>query len=764
MGQKTVNVCLGGMFMSPSWRQRFSGISERDRRSRGRWAALLVSGIALTLLTLAVYLAQPELLLQLDRKWYDLYLKRTAHGDPVDGVVVLDIDESSLTRYGQWPWPRYRLALLMGRLAEAGASVMALDILLAEPDRTSPVLLGEALRQELGVNIRFEGLPSQLEDNDALLASVLRDIPAVLGCYFRFDRRESGFQQEMPPGPGIAERRRAGSPPVWARMPATSGVTLPLPVLSRAAPIGFFNMEIDADGLVRRAPLVLRAGEQVYASLALQALMVALGTKTLRLETGEDGLETIGIGPYRIRVAPDGSMALPYRGPGRTFPYLTAESILEGTFEPEQVRGKVVFVGTSAPGLRDIRSTPLDPYYPGVEVHATIVDAVLSNRQIVVPPWTPGLQILLMLFTGCVCTALFIWVRPIGSILAGLSLWIGLYQMGALLFDRGLFLSPLWISLTVIVVGGGIILFRFWWAERDKRLLRRVFSRYVSPEVVTRIVERGEGVLRGEEREVTVMFTDLRQFTTLSETLKPEDVVSLLNRYFTPMTILVRESEGTLDKFIGDALMAFWNAPLDIPDHPARAVRTILAMLEQLETLNSSLEADYGILLRMGAGLHTGSAYVGNMGSQELTSYTAIGDTVNLASRLEGLCSRFGVNTVLSETVALRCDPETALHRLVKLRVKGRAEPVTIFTALTPAEAERHAEEFSRYAETRDFYEKAVALHEKTQLRKAIGRFETLARMFPQRMLYHEYIAHGRELCRIPDGDPWDDVWTLTGK
>lgn len=746
------------------WGHFFSGNSEKDRRNHKRWMALLLSGTALTLLTLVVYMAQPELLLQLDRKWYDLYLKRAAHGNPTDEVVVLDIDESSLTRYGQWPWPRYRLALLMGRLAEAGAAVVALDILLAEPDRTSPVLLEAALRRELGVNITFKGLPPQLEDNDALLASVLRDIPAVLGCYFHFDRGETTFPPELPLGLSIAERQRVGAPPLRERLPAASGVTLPLPILSRAVPIGFFNMEIDTDGLVRRSPLVLRAGEQVYASLAIQALMIALGTKTLRLESGEDGLENIGIGPYRIRVAPDGSMALPYRGPGKTFPYLTAESVLEGTFQPEQVRGKLVFVGTTAPGLRDIRSTPLDPYYPGVEVHATIVDAVLSNRQIVVPPWTPGLQILLMLLTGCICTTLFIWVRPIGFLLAGLSLWIGLYQTGALLFDRGLFLSPLWGSLTVVVVGGGIILFRFWWAERDKRLLRRVFSRYVSPEVVTRIVERGEGVLRGEERELTVMFTDLRQFTTLSETLKPEEVVSLLNRYFTPMTALVRESEGTLDKFIGDALMAFWNAPLDIPNHPARAVRTILAMLERLETLNSSLEADYGITLRMGAGLHTGAAYVGNMGSQELTSYTAIGDTVNLASRLEGLCSRFGVNTVLSENVALRCDPGTALHRLAKLRVKGRAEPVIVFTALTPAEAERHAEEFSRYAEAREFYEEAVARHEKKQLRNAVARFEALVRVFPRRTLYLEYVAHGHKLCQTSDTVPWDNVWTLTGK
>jgi adenylate cyclase len=303
---------------------------------------------------------------------------------------------------------------------------------------------------------------------------------------------------------------------------------------------------------------------------------------------------------------------------------------------------------------------------------------------------------------------------------------------------------------------------RFRLSEKDKRRIRNIFSHYVSPEVVARIVDRGEASLRGEQRELTVMFTDLRGFTSLSEKLTPVQVVTLLNRYFTPMTALVRESGGTLDKFIGDALMAFWNAPLDVPGHPDRAVRAALAMQQSLAGLNTELQRDFGLTLRMGAGIHTGQAHVGNMGSDDLTNYTAVGDTVNLASRLEGLCSRYGVTLVTSGETASRCGEGLVLRELARLRVKGRAEPVDVFTVLTAGEASAQKELLEDWREALRLYRAAVVQRDAALLAQASQAFAALCAEHPGPL--HQAYADACADLRARPADTWSDVWTLTGK
>lgn len=724
---------------------------------------LLAVGLAVAVIAvvLSLLIVHPPLFRQIDLKLYDHYLGRLAerlHDAPKAPVVIVDIDEITLQKHGQWPWPRYRLAQLIERLVGSGAKAVALDIVLAEQDRTSPHRLLEALRRDLGIRANIEGLPAVLLDNDVLLAQSVSGAPVVFGGYISFS---GGEAEKLPPPISFAERSKPGALPALQGILQGKGMIQPVPELAGAAPVGFFNMSLDMDGIVRRVPLLMRVGENLYPSLCLRALMTGLHASTLRLFSGPDGLEHIGIGKKTFPVMPDGSMLVPYRGPARTFPYVSAGDLLDGTQDAEQVRGKLVFIGSSATGLQDLRSTPFDRYMPGVEIHASAVDAILGGYSVSTPPWNIGLQALLITLIGGLSALLFGVARPLVGLSYGVALSALLYYGAGELFFKGLFVSPLWSILSIGLEGTAFTTLRFWRAEQDKRRIRQVFSRYVSPEVVSRIVNRGDAVLRGEERELTVMFTDLRGFTSLSEKLSPEQVVRLLNRYFTPMTELVRESHGTLDKFIGDALMAFWNAPHDVPDHPRQAALTALAMQQSLAGLNEELERDFGGRLAMGVGLHTGPAYVGNMGSATLTNYTAIGDTVNLASRLEGLCARLGVGIAMSSDTASKLHGEDIVPlRLARMRVKGRLEPVDVHTVLRPEDALARKDEIARHTGALRLYEEAISTRNADWLQQATEAFRTLSGDFPKAPLYAGYVKNGLKLGQSPP-ETWTDVLNL---
>lgn len=720
-----------------------------------RWTTWY-AGLGLTLGVILLYIAQPAFLKQLDLAIHDAYLTRLEPGVPSSLPILVDIDEKSLTRHGQWPWPRYRLAALVDRLGQAGVAAVGLDILLAEPDRTSPARLRDQLRRDFKLDITFAGLPQEIEDNDAIFAHVLAQNPVVLGCYFRFDA-EAGAPGTDVPGPALAELNQPDARPAVDVLPAARSVTLPLPIFTRNAPVAFFNASPDRDGLIRRVPLLLGAGGTIHASLALRALMMAQGVDTLVLRGGADGPERIDCGPLSIPVSPDGSMPLLFRGGAGIYPTFSASDILDGAVPAERLRGRITFIGSSATGLHDIRATPFDPHYPGVETHAAVVDAIVSGRFLSTPVWTPGAQTLAMLLTAVLGAMTFGRASArVYAPLAGIMIW-GTWQGGLALFRHGAFLSPVYVLLTL--GGEGVVLLglRFWQEERQKRAIHKAFSRYVAPEIVGRIVDSGRAdiALAGEDRVISILFSDIRGFTALSERLAPEQVVALLNRYFTPMTSIVRDDQGTLDKFIGDALMAFWNAPLDVPDHAARAVRAAGRMLRALDGLNTELRREFGFTLSIGIGIHTGRAFVGNMGTSELLSYTAIGDNVNLASRLEGLCPVYGVRAVVSEDTRAGCAGNQAWQPLDRVRVKGKAQPVRIFTPLDQAEAQTRAEELAAHARALDAYD--------------AGRFEEAGTVFSEltartgQQLYALYARRCDELRAAPPQD-WDGVWTFTAK
>ncbi|MDR1243487.1 MAG: adenylate/guanylate cyclase domain-containing protein [Deltaproteobacteria bacterium] len=731
--------------------------------AQASWFSATLTGLAVILGMMILYIAQPLPIARLDLKIYDSLLPLRAAPEPSPVPVIIDLDEASLREYGQWPWPRYLVADLLEALNGYGVAAIGLDIMFAEPDRSSPERLRESLRRDRDAGLNLDGLPPGLRDFDQLLADTLRQSPAILGFYARFDGTAGDVK--MPASVTCIEQMSANAIPLERSLQSAGNAVPPLPVLRDKAPLGFINVAPDGDGIVRKAPLVIRVGEVVYPSLALRSLMLALGSKNLILRSGPYGLESIRVGQRTVPSVPPippisvdakGAVYLPFFGPRKSYPYISAADVLRKNAPPAALQGRIAFVGTSAPGLLDIRATPLDPVYPGVEIHAAVVDAILTGNAVGVPSWTPAAQILGIFVSGLAAMLIFGFARPRIYLPVAAALVAAAVALSRHFFSRGLFLSPLYVVITITLMGACLVFLRFWQEERQKLILRNAFSRYVSPEIVKRITKLRGNLFAGEERELSILFTDIRGFTSLSEKLSPQQIVLLLNRYFTPMTALVREHSGTMDKFIGDALMAFWNAPLDVPGHPALAVSVAMAMQEKLLALNGELQAEFGVELRIGAGIHTGPVYVGNMGSAELVNYTLIGDNVNLASRLEGLCPGYGVGVVVSGETRAGCAGSFVFQYLDTIRVKGKSQPVSVYAPMRPEAGDARREELLAW-------DKACGFYRSGEFANAAAAFAGLCEQFPQAGLYAAYRERAQTLVQNPP-EHWDGIWTATSK
>ena len=720
-----------------------------------RWLSVTVTGLAVIAFMAFCYIKQPRFMRILDHKVYDAFL-HLYHNTEISPVpVIVDLDEKSLARYGQWPWPRLLVAELVQGIVRQGAAAVGVDILFIEEDRSSPKQLARDFKRFHDLDVGFENLPADFHDYDKLLAKTLKELPVILGMYLRFGGQPDEGS-ESPPTVGTILQKSADAAPHEERISHAQGAVLPLETYWDAAPFGLVNMHTDEDGVVRRIPLLAGYKDKFYLALSLRTLMTALGQKNAILRAGPDGLEALRVGKLTIPVSPEGSIIVPYKGPAKTYPYYSAKDVLDGALPEDALKGRIVFLGTSATGLLDIRVSPLHSAYPGVEVHATILDAMLQQRFLRIPPWTPGAQFLAITLCGMIAAPAFGFARPRVYLLIVAALLGGALYVSAHFFKSGFVVSPLYVMLTIGLQGSLLLCLRFWQEDRQKTVLRNAFSRYVAPEVVERITRLETNIFAGEEVEATVMFTDIRGFTSIAESLRPEQVVSLLNRYFTPMTALVRGNKGTLDKFVGDALMAFWNAPVPVPGHPALAVSTALAMISQLKTMNADLQQDFGHALNMGVGLHTGIVFVGNMGSKELLNYTVIGDNVNLASRLEGLCPRYGVDVVISEETRTRCAEDFVFQQLDTLRVKGKEQPISVFTALPLAEGEKRRTELASWQETFSAYTQG-------NFSRAGEMAEALRLAFPHQALYQLYAQRCRELAANPPHN-WDGIWTMISK
>jgi adenylate cyclase len=656
--------------------------------------ALLVAAVVLSAVTL-LRAADPWEVSELRERTFDIYqhLKPRPYGDYP--VRVVDIDEASLAALGQWPWPRTRLAALVQRLHELGAAVVAFDVIFSEPDRTSPRRYASELDYGDAVDAgRAMSLLARLPDHDQAFATALEKVPVVLGF-----AAVAGANADRPPvKAGLAF---AGAKPTAVLSPFRGAVS-DLELLNKAATgIGAINLSArDTAGIVRRLPMLLSDGVKVYPALVVEALRVAQNKRSIVIrgtgasgdaDTGNAALIDLRVGDFRVPLTSDGEMWV-YFNHDRPQRYVSVKDVLDPAKEAQvrpSIDGQIVFVGASAAGLVDVRPTALGQIVPGVGIQAQVVEQILGQNFLTRPDWTKGLEVFATFILGASLTALLLLLGSQFSIVIGvfvLALVIGGSWFAFTNF--GLLLDPVYPSVAAMCVYFAVEGVLYVATDNEKKFVRQAFGQYLAPELLAKL-ENAPQMMRlgGETREITVMFQDVRGFTSISESLSASELVEFLNTLLSPLSDAIQSELGTIDKYIGDSVMAFWNAPLDIADHPVRACRAALKMRAVMQSLNESDAFGFRArgwaepLVKIGVGINTGIACVGNMGSERRFNYSALGDVVNTAARIESSSKVFGLDLLLSEDVA-RAAGGFAMLEAGELLLKGKARPTKLFALL----------------------------------------------------------------------------------
>ena len=726
--------------------------------------------LAIMALALVGWASEPAVLTQLRLIVFDSYERLEPRPYQPMPVRVVDIDDATLARLGQWPWPRTLVAQLVERLNELGAAVIAFDMVFAEPDRTSPRALAtqwQDLPEDDPLRRHLETLP----DHDKVLATAIGGANAVTGFVL------TQMPSKRPPAAKGTFATAGDDPRQY--VPHFRGAVVDLRNLEAAAKgNGSFNDIPDLDGVTRRVPLVLALDDRLYPSLAAEALRVAQGAKTYVVKStgasgvlgfGEHtGVNSVKIGALAVPTDPTGAVWVHYTRPVPER-YVPAWKLFEPDFDASLIKDHIVFVGTSAAGLMDLRSTPLEPAAPGVAVHAQIVEQILLGDHLERPDWARGAELFYMVAIGLVLMVRLPrvgaqWTAAVGAAAMVAAISGSYYAYG----DYKLLIDPVYPSFVVLLVYISSSAMLYLRTETERRRVRTAFSRYLAPSVVEQLASHPERLkLGGEMRDMTLMFCDIRGFTTISEGLDAHGLTSFINRFLTPMTNLILAAGGTIDKYMGDAIMAFWNAPLDIPDHAARACRAALAMRAELVRLNATWRKDATVVgrpfedVRIGLGLNTGVCCVGNMGSDQRFDYSVLGDDVNLASRLEGQSKTYGVDIVIGERTAAEA-PGLAFLELDLIRVKGKTKPVRVH-ALIGDESVKQTSAFAALEADHDALIAAYRQRRWNDARRHIGACRAQAPEMLQAFytLYEERIAAYE--ADPPPAD-WDGVFVALTK
>ncbi len=661
--------------------------SKKKTSSRGYFAIVLTVLVA----AVALRISDPQPIAQLRLIVFDTYQQLSPRiYDPNAPVRIIDIDEASLKRVGQWPWPRTQIADLINRLTELGAAAIAFDVVFAETDRLSPTEIFKQIPKGQLPDSVWQTI-GELPSNDTTMADAIARSRVVLGFVLNHD--EGGTLPQS-----IGTFAAAGDDPRQF-VPGFPGAAGNIDELqARAKGLGALNWVPEIDAVVRRVPMILRGGDQLFPSLAAETLRVAQGETTYvvkasgasgELSYGEQtGIVAIKIGQFIVPTDSSGQVWVHFTEAvgARAIP---AWKILSGEATAQDVGGRVVIIGASAAGLFDLQSTPLQAGIPGVQAHAQAIESIFSGDLLTRPDYALGLELAYLVIVSIILVFLMRWIPVHWSLLAfAVSLafvsggsWYAFKEWKWLL-------DPIYpsISLAAVFVAGQLNL--FFVTERERRYITGAFGRYLSPALVAKLRDQHEGLeLGGEIRNMTLLFCDIRDFTGISEGLSAGELTTLINRFLTPMTESILEHQGTIDKYMGDAIMAFWNAPLDDPDHPRHACEAAVEMIGRLEALNRELSTEAKLQgrvfspLRIGIGINTGEACVGNMGSSHRFDYSVIGDNVNVASRLEGQSKTYAVQIVIGEATA-QAVPEWPTLELDLLRVKGKLQAERIFTIL----------------------------------------------------------------------------------
>jgi len=636
----------------------------------------------------------------MELKTIDLRFEARGKKAPGSSVVIAVIDEKSLAREGKWMWPRSKFADLINKLSNAGAAVITFDIGFWEADERRTVTAIENIEDTLKrlnktdktIEKYIEKLKFQV-DYDMQLADAIRHSKAkiILGYFFQ-DYENVGHQTEEEIA--MHEENVQGSLYKFENYTSEAALNAPLievmipqsniTVISNASEYsGAINIFPDRDGVVRWMPAVLKYNEMLYTPISLMALSAYLEVP-LSVTIAEYGIESLDIGGFPIPTDEKGRIMVNYRGPQKSFPHIPITDILQGEISEDAVRDKIVMVGATATGLLDMRVTPFETVYPGVEIHANVVDNVLSQDFLKQPAWSSIYDLLVIITAGLLLGFVLPRTGVVYGSLAGVCLFSGHILFCQHLFvDKGLVLNMTYPLAVILLIYISITVYKYLAESRQKRFIKDAFSTYLAPSVVKQLVESPEKlVLGGEEREITAFFSDVQGFTSISEKLSPKELVELLNEFLTEMTDIVLNHEGTVDKFEGDAIIAFFGAPNYIENHAEVACRSCIEMQKKLAELRLKWKSEGKPELKMRIGLCTGTAVVGNMGSKNRMDYTMMGDTVNIAARLEGVNKIYGIYTLVSESTCTAAGNGILSREIDSINVVGKGEPVKIFQIL----------------------------------------------------------------------------------
>ncbi len=748
----------------------------RARLPHRRRLVVMAMGIAALALALAVRWVDPGPLTIARYLVFDQYQKWQPREYAPVPVRVISIDEDSLARLGQWPWPRTYIAQLIDNLTGLGAAAIAFDIIFAEPDRTSPSRIMADWPMDAEQRARIKPMIDGLPDHDEILAQAIASSPTILGMIM-----QPGDSQ---PFPFDRKAGIAGHQDVLDGIPRYGMMSRNLLPLENAA-IGLanFGYSPERDGIVRRIPLLGQVHDIILPTIPIEALRVAQNASTLIVRSaaaaGEDrfgtmlGLNLLRVGQIEVPMTPDTRFWVHYTKPvpEREVP---AWKILQ---DPDSVldliEGQIVLIGATAPGLRDLRATPFGSDEPGIFVHAQALEQMILGDYLLRPGWADAAEFLGLAVLGLLFAMAMPWFGPIVCAAIGLTFASGgAYASWLAYSEAKLLVDPLYPTLAALMVYLVVTATQYFLSERERHRVRSTFGRYLSPALVQRMADSGEEPqLGGEQRQLTLMFCDIRGFTPISESMTPIQLTQFINKFLTPMTDLILKSGGTIDKYMGDAIMAFWNAPLDEPDHAALAVETALQMRRQLRELEPRWQAEVAAEgrtlppVRIGMGVNTGECVVGNVGSDQRFDYSCLGDTVNIAARLEGQSKTYGVDLVVAEdTVDLA--PGFAYLELDLIRVRGKQNAVRIYTVLGGAEVAASPE----YQALKAHHDAMLAAYRAQNWDEALRMIETRPHTGVGDMLgsldglYEEYAFRITDLAAAPPGADWDGVYEAQSK
>jgi adenylate cyclase len=713
----------------------------------------------------ALRIADPAPVEELRVRTFDTFQRIDPRVKKARPVTIVDIDDKSLaSKLGQWPWPRTRIADMVATLTKLGAVVIAFDIVFSEPDRLNPDVAADTFRNlDEMTREKLRALPS----NDQIFADVMRHSRVVLG--------ESGLpevQSELDKSLPVTGLAMLGEEPQpfmfeWA------GLLRNVPVLEAAAAgRGLFSIRQERDGIVRRVPMLMLAQGATMPSLSFEMLRVATGTDTIFTKADHAGIKSIGVKGFQVPTDSNGQLWIHF-APHDPSIFVSAADVLAGTAPPEKFAGKLVLIGTSAVGLNDIKTTPASPAMPGVEIHAQVIESALTRAVLSQPSYGIVVEFCAAILFGLLVIAFAPRLGPVTLVAVGAlfaTLLIGIswyfYTRQRLLID---FTYPL-LSTTAIYLT--LIFASFVREQAQRRQIRSAFSQYLSPALVEQLAQSPEKlVLGGEEREMTIMFSDVRGFTTISESYKhdPQGLTTLMNRFLTPLTNAIIERMGYIDKYMGDAVMAFWNAPHDDREHELHACEAAVEMLERIAALNQQreLEAQQGghayIPLKVGVGLNTGVCVVGNMGSDLKFNYSVLGDSVNLASRLEGQSKEYGFPIIVGSKTALAVKEKFAILELDFIMVKGKKEPEVIYAIA----GREDVAQSGRFQRLRNLTIEMLACYRSRDWDGALAAIERGRRSddaHALELLYDLYEARIRGYQENPPPEDWNGAFALLTK